>query len=130
MLRVAIVDDEAALRRALARLLADYEVAAFDCARSFLARVGDGERFDVILTDLMMPGMSGAELHQELARIAPEQVARVIVLTGGATTDGACRFLDAHDGLVVEKPFERAEVVALVRSFEAWPRLQRVRLAT
>ena len=48
--------------------------------------IARGERFDAILCDLMMPGMTGMDLHEALSRLAPEQASRVVVLTGGAFT--------------------------------------------
>lgn len=42
--------------------------------------------FDVILCDLMMPDTTGMDLHHELVRIAPDQVDRMVFMTGGAFT--------------------------------------------
>ena len=60
----------------------------------------------MVLCDLMMPGLSGMELHERLARSAPEVARRMVFLTGGAFTDGAREFLARVPNPRIEKPFE------------------------
>ncbi len=69
-----------------------------------LSRIESGERFDVILCDVMMPEMSGVEFYQKLQAIAPEQAARVVFVTGGVFSPEARAFLDAGKHRVIEKP--------------------------
>ncbi|MBI5478717.1 MAG: response regulator [Deltaproteobacteria bacterium] len=78
------------------------------------ARLGRGERFDVILCDLMMPVMTGMELYDELGRVAPEQRERVVFLTGGAFTPTARSFLSQVPNPRLEKPFDVDELLAVV----------------
>ena len=85
-------------------------------AREALDRLLSGERFDLILSDLMMPELTGMELHAEIARIDPAQAARMIFLTGGAFTPGARAFLDRVANPRHEKPFDPVELRALIRS--------------
>ena len=109
--RLLIVDDEVMFAKAMARSLAsehDVEIAA--SAGDALARVQAGGRYDVIICDLMMPQMTGMELHAELARVAPEQAARIVFVTGGAFTAGARAFLDAVPNQRIEKPFESQQL--------------------
>ena len=73
--------------------------------------------FDVILSDLMMPEMSGMEFYDELTRRFPEVADRVVFISGGAFTPSARAFLDRVSNPRIEKPFDaRAlrEIVALV----------------
>jgi len=51
-------------------------------AREALKRLREGERFDLIFCDLMMPAMSGADFHAALVDALPELVAKVVFLTG------------------------------------------------
>jgi PAS domain S-box-containing protein len=114
--RVLVVDDEPALCAALRRVLApEHEVAAVTEAHAARDRIARGERFDVILCDLMMPGMTGMELHAELSELAPDQAARMVLLTGGAFTPSADEFLRRVANARVEKPFDPASLRALVR---------------
>ena len=52
-------------------------------------RIARGERFDVILCDLMMPVMTGMDLHAALMALAPDQAERMVLLTGGVFTPTA-----------------------------------------
>ena len=77
----------------------------------------NGELFDLILCDLMMPDMTGMDLHHELVQIAPEQANRMIFLTGGAFTPGARDFLATYPQEYIEKPFASANLRAIVRRY-------------
>jgi CheY-like chemotaxis protein len=63
----------------------------------------------------MMPEMSGMDLYQEVARLAPEQAERMVFLTGGAFTPLARAFLDRVKNRCVEKPFTPRELRELVQ---------------
>jgi PAS domain S-box-containing protein len=118
--RILIVDDEPlvsqAIRRALQR---DHEVMALTSAREAHARLTGGERFDLILCDIMMPEMSGIDLHEELARVAPALAERMVFMTGGAFTPRAREFLSQIKNPCVEKPFIPRDLQELVRSLLA-----------
>jgi PAS domain S-box-containing protein len=115
--RVLVVDDEEHVRDALCRLLeAEHEVESCISgaqARTLLARDRD---FDLVLCDLMMPDVSGMQLHAWLRQEHPSIAERVVFVTGGAFTPGARDYLKQVDNLVVEKPFDRKQLAALVRS--------------
>ncbi len=105
--RILVVDDEIALGKMIENVLAkEHEVTAVASAREALAKVEAGERFDVILSDVMMPEMSGRELYQRLAEAAPEEAAKVVFMTGGAFSADSMAFLEASGRPVVEKPFK------------------------
>jgi signal transduction histidine kinase len=112
---VLVVDDEVQLGTAVRRILsAEHEVTAITSAREAIERITRGERFDVILCDLMMPDVTGMELHAEVVRVAPEQAAKVVFMTGGAFTARAREFLDQVPNPRIEKPFEAARLRALM----------------
>jgi DNA-binding NtrC family response regulator len=114
--RVLVVDDEPRMGRALERLLApDHEVAVAGGAREVLDLVARGETWDAVLCDLMMPGMSGMDLHAELALRAPELAGRVIFMTGGAYTQQAQDFLARVPNRRLEKPFRPEALEKLLR---------------
>jgi PAS domain S-box-containing protein len=113
--KILVVDDEPTIAQAVKRTLAaDHEVIAYQRAGEALDRIIAGERFDVILCDLMMPEMTGMEFHHELARSVPEQAALVVFLTGGAFTARARSFLDVIPNQRIEKPFDVMHLRALV----------------
>jgi ligand-binding sensor domain-containing protein/signal transduction histidine kinase/CheY-like chemotaxis protein len=105
--RLLIIDDEPMLTAALSRMLgADHEVVAHTSARTALERLRAGERYTLILCDLMMPEMTGMELYETLVRELPAQAERVVFLTGGAFTEAARRFLESTPRPCLDKPFE------------------------
>jgi PAS domain S-box-containing protein len=115
--KVLVLDDEPAILDALRRMLApEHEVTLLADAREAFARICAGVRFDVILSDLMMPQMTGMELHQRLLATAPEQAARMVFITGGGFTESARTFLNRVANPRVEKPFDRAQLRQAVRA--------------
>ncbi len=108
--RILLVDDEPMVGRALARLLAGHETVVATSAGEAFQRVERGERFDAILCDLMMPDMSGMELHARLETRAPELASRMIFLSGGAFTPAAAEFLGRVPNERVDKPVGRVEL--------------------
>ena len=115
--RVLIVDDEPALAKTLLHLLSPaHEAIATTRAKDALERVAAGERFDVILCDLMMPDMTGMDLHEALLRSTPEQAERMIFMTGGAFTARASEFLDRVANQCLEKPFKPQELLEMVNA--------------
>lgn len=74
----------------------------------------EGARFDVILCDLMMPVMTGMELHAELHRLDPLQARRMVFLTEGAFTMDAQSFLAQVENERLEKPFSLKTLAQLV----------------
>jgi PAS domain S-box-containing protein len=115
--RVLVVDDEPLVLALFERLLgADHDLVSTSAARAALERLEGGERFDVILCDLMMPEMTGMDLYRELMRLAPEQAERIIFITGGAFTPLARAFLDRVANPRIMKPFQLRQLVDLVAS--------------
>ena len=113
--RVLVVDDEPVLMMLMCQILRfDHEVDGTSDPRDAFARVERGERYDVILCDLMMPAMTGMELHAHVARIDVAQAERMVFLTGGAFTAEGRAFLDDVANVQIAKPFAPAELRALV----------------
>jgi PAS domain S-box-containing protein len=115
--RVLVVDDEPLIGRVMRRALrADFDVVTIECAREALDRIVAGEHFDVILCDLMMPEMTGMELHAELTAFDRSLAQRMIFVTGGAFTESAQDFLDREGILRAEKPVDVPSIRALIHS--------------
>lgn len=114
--RVLIVDDEPALGRSLARVLSpDYEVTVLTSGRAAIEALVDRRlAVDVILCDLMMPAITGADVHAAVLAQRPELEGRFIFMTGGAFTPRGREFLETVRAPVLDKPFESANVRALV----------------
>ena len=115
--RILVVDDEPVVCFSLERLLSsEGEVVAVTSAREGLAHIERGERFDVILCDLMMPEMDAPAMHEALAKSAPAQAERMVFVTGGAFTVRARDFLARVPNPRLSKPFDVDALLELVRS--------------
>jgi CheY-like chemotaxis protein len=113
-LTVLVIDDEPAVGTSIARVLGDHDVTPIVSARAALALLEGGTSFDVVLSDVMMPEMSGMELHAALARTRPDVAARMVFMTGGAFTATARAFLERIPNERIEKPFGAAALRELV----------------
>jgi CheY-like chemotaxis protein len=112
---VLVVDDEPMIATAIGRTLGlDHDVVLASAAATALRRIEQGEQFDVILCDLMMPQMTGMDLYDELVRAWPGQADRMVFLSGGAFTSAARAFLDDVPNRMLEKPFDTRQLLALV----------------
>ena len=116
--RALLVDDEPVIRLALRRYFQRQGWAvdeAEDGSGALALLLGDApQTYDVIVSDLRMPGMSGEELYDRVAAARPALVARMIVSTGDSVSPEAARFLARTGCAVLNKPFEFAELRALV----------------
>jgi PAS domain S-box-containing protein len=115
--RILVVDDDAMVGNTIRRVLRGHDVTVLADGREARDLLAKGERFDLILCDLMMPEMTGMELHAELARTTPEQVERMLFVTGGAFTPAAREFLDRVPNERLDKPFDHKNLRALVQRF-------------
>ena len=114
--RVLVVDDEPMIGTSIRRTLSsEHDVVSVTRAAEALERLSAGERFDVVISDLMMPEMTGMDLYEEISRRWPEISRRVVFLTGGAFTARARDFLDRSPNRRLDKPFEAVLLRALVR---------------
>jgi CheY-like chemotaxis protein len=104
--KLLVVDDEPRMGSAISRILGPlHEVTAVYGAEDALTRLLEGEEYDVILCDLMMPRMTGAELYRALEAKAPRLARRMIFMTGGPLAGATSDLLGAIDNLRIEKPF-------------------------
>ena len=113
--RVLIVDDEPSMGRTLAIALGpEFDVEVATSGEDALAILDRDESFEVILCDLMMPEMSGMELHEELRRRDRAQAEKMVFMTGGAYTPRARTFLAEVAPRCLQKPFFIDDVRAAV----------------
>lgn len=116
-MRVLIIDDEPHLRMSLEQLLGlEHEATSSPNAQAALSRLQAGERFDVILCDLMMPVMDGMALHEALGALDPDQQSRMVFMTGGAYTQRSQEFFARNTVRRLDKPFEYDDLDRLMKS--------------
>jgi len=112
---VLVVDDEAALRRTLRASLATsgFSVQEASTGPEAIAAV-QKRRFDLILLDVNMPGMSGVEVCKQVRAIAPRT--GIVMVTVRDAEEDKIRALDAGADDYVTKPFRFRELIARVRA--------------
>ena len=113
--RVMLVDDEPQVAHTIERLLRrDYDITVALCGQEAMEHIARGARFDAIVSDVMMPNMTGIELIEELRRVAPDQAQRLIFLSGGVFTAQTRERLDQTGAVQLEKPVTARELRAHV----------------
>ncbi len=125
---ILVVDDEGAIRYSISKTLqrVGYQVSAAASGEEALTMLGD-QSFDVVLTDIRMPGLSGVELLAKIKEKAPDSI--VILMTGYASLGTAVESLrlGAHDYLI--KPSSSQDIrQSVARGLERAYNLQRRRL--
>ena len=127
--RILVVDDELELTKALCETLAaqGYEVASVNSGKDGLKALESGT-FDVLLSDLMMPGMDGIQLLRDALAIDPQLVA--VIMTGQGTVQTAVEAMKLGAFDYVLKPFKlQAMLPVLARAVQVRRlRMENVRL--
>ena len=114
--KLLLIDDETMLVSAIHKTFStECEVVTSKNGKEALQLLLGGERFDAILCDLMMPDLTGIELHTALLQNAPDQAARMIFMTGDAFNENAATFFEHVPNQRIEKPFRLSELRDLVR---------------
>jgi signal transduction histidine kinase/CheY-like chemotaxis protein len=108
-----LVDDEDLVRIIAAEILEElgYEVMHASSAEEALALIEAGAAFDLLVTDHLMPGMSGTDLARKVVTERPEK--RVVILSGYAESEGI-----APDLPRLTKPFRKQEFAELLASLK------------
>ena len=117
MIRILLAEDEKAMREHLTRALekANYEVVAVDCGTAALPLL-ESEKFDLLLTDIVMPGMDGIELAQKCAAASSDTQVMFITGFSGVTLRAGESVPKAK---ILSKPFHLRDLVLEVdRLFE------------
>jgi PAS domain S-box-containing protein len=114
--RVLVVDDEPMVRRLVQVILGgESEVDLAASAAEALERLLGPVSYDLVLCDLMMPEMSGAELCRRLEAERPEAARRIVYMTGGAVTESLDSHLEETARPRLDKPFTPSELRTFVR---------------
>jgi PAS domain S-box-containing protein len=109
--RVLVIDDEPEVASTLREILepGGAQVDIIDNGLVALQRL-DSIAYDVVLSDLNMPGMGGVELYRRLRQERPRFAERLIIVTGDTLNDSLRAFLEETGVACIEKPFIPAEV--------------------
>lgn len=120
MAKVLIAEDEAGVREFVARALqlAGHQVTTADDGLTALEAL-DGNSFDLLLTDIVMPGMDGIALALKVADTWPQT--RILLMSGYAAERQRAHNLEALVHRVVAKPFSLREISSAVSETLARP---------
>ncbi len=127
--RILIVDDEKDMLALLRRMITeerDYTVVTESDPRKALARFR-AEPFELVLTDLKMPGMDGISLLEAVKKLAPKTA--VVVLTAFATIETAVEATQKGAFDYVTKPFRQERILLTLDKAMGWQAMVRENLA-
>ncbi len=117
--RILVVDDDARLARALQRVLSAHEVVSASSVAEALRALAADARFDAVVSDVMMPEATGLDLFRAVAGRWPDLAARMIFMSGGIADAAVAREVAALGAPILEKPFHREQLLALVAAAAA-----------
>lgn len=105
--KILVVDDEPVIRQFLEQALTQegHKVETVDSSSAALERL-NCERYNLILLDIKMAGMSGIELYSHMKKIAPSLQRRVVFITGDTMTPATRNFLDRSKARYISKPID------------------------
>jgi CheY-like chemotaxis protein/anti-sigma regulatory factor (Ser/Thr protein kinase) len=108
---ILIVEDEPAIRDVLTRTLSakGYQVQAVSDGKAGLDKLAKNA-YDLIFTDLKMPGMSGRELYQAIKKQHPNSAEKVVFITGDVMTAKTRDFLASTGRPYLIKPFDSKDM--------------------
>lgn len=114
MVKILIVDDDERTCKGLEEILIGegYETTSAASGEAAVEKLAT-EDFDIVLTDLVMPGMGGMEVLKEAKRINPR--AHVVMITAFATVESAVEAMKKGASDYVSKPFKLHEVQNTLR---------------
>ena len=118
--RVLLIDDEASIRAALRRYFekGGWQVEEREAAipaLELLINTPPGQTYQLIISDIRMPDMSGIELHDRLKEDNPGLLDRFIFITGDVASPEAAAFVSSTSRPVLEKPFELQALAEVVQ---------------
>ncbi|UJR81341.1 hybrid sensor histidine kinase/response regulator [Sandaracinus amylolyticus] len=119
-LRLLIVEDDELLLRAMTSSLSeDFECTPAPSGPIALQLVRSEERFDALLSDIVMPGMDGLRLYEEIAELDPRLAARTLFVSGGLRSETLHRALLETGRPLLAKPFSMRDLARRIREVAA-----------
>src|SRR6185295_16714695 len=115
--RILIVDDEVFIVKAMKRMLEQsHDVVTATSANQALELLATHARFELVLCDMMMPGMSGIEFYYRIEAQWPELTPRIVFVTGAAFNPEVADFLQSVSNPRLSKPFDSQSLQEFVRA--------------
>lgn len=113
--KLLVIDDEPAIREGVRRILEgeSYTVETFGSGQAALERLKQ-EAFDLVITDLKMPGLSGMDVLRSIKEIHPDLP--VIFITGYSSVDSAVEVMKLGAVDYIAKPFTPDEMIKVIKT--------------
>jgi CheY-like chemotaxis protein len=121
-LRVLLVDDQVLVLRATAGMLRELDVVTAVSGADALKRLSEGSHFDVIVSDVAMPGINGPELYSRVRALHPQLADRFLLLSGDSYGASAlCALIARRDRIdrmpaILDKPVPRDMLVREIKA--------------
>jgi len=109
---ILIVDDDRIFRNEFRELLDDYEVVEAESGEQALQILGKPHQIDLVMLDVMMPGLRGTEVLRRIKEMEPRL--SIIILTGHSSKDVAVDALKGRADDYIEKPFSVAKAKEII----------------
>ncbi|KIG16300.1 Sensory box histidine kinase/response regulator [Enhygromyxa salina] len=113
--RILVIDDEPNIGRSFVRSLPEHEITVVDSGREGVRALDDGATFDLIFCDVMMPDVTGRDVHEHITEHHPGMLDKIVFMTGGAFTERAAEFIARVNAPRVDKPFDVSTIRAVLR---------------
>src|SRR5438270_213720 len=116
---VLVLDDDPAVTRVVRRALgSNYLVTECDDPFEALAAIERGDRYDLILCDVTMPGLGGEAFHRAVRDVSPELAERIVFVTGLDSSAPGAKFLHSfRPERCISKPFHIDQLRVAVADF-------------
>jgi DNA-binding NtrC family response regulator len=118
--KIMVIDDEKIIRDVFVTVFDEYKIIPAVDAQQALNILNRSNDIDLIVLDMMMPGLRGAELLKEIKKINPNY--KVIVLTGYNSQEKAIKAVRSDIDAYVEKPFDIENIKQVFKKLLSKPR--------
>lgn len=114
MIKILVVDDDKSMLNFLNSALKNsgYDITCFDNGLDALKEIQSNPNFDLLLTDIIMPGMDGVELSREAEKICPDL--QTMFMTGFSAMALGDKNPEQNDRKVMAKPFHMKHLLAQI----------------
>jgi CheY-like chemotaxis protein len=111
-----VIDDEPAICALVDRMLKpEHDVVTTTYPEQAVQMIREGQRFDLIISDVMMPVMNGIEMHSVIASIDPESADRFVFFTASVLSPELERRLEGLSNTILRKPVSVSAMRQFVR---------------
>ncbi len=112
--KIAVIDDDPRIHKTIALTFPEYQIVSFGNGREALSYLAKPHEINVVLLDVMMPGMDGLSVLEEVRKISKDT--GVILMTAYGSKDILIEALRKHADDFIEKPFAPSEIKEKVYS--------------